>query len=581
MTWHRSTGRQHVLGVGAARPARHPARTARRAGRLGRADGDGPGLLLPNSCCCSGDGMVSQVLLHRAGRRWSRSNGWPSWSSPSATWPGACARRARNRLRRTTRSWSCCTPGCSPAACSRCGSATGRSSPRWAGRCWRWCSPRRRCAGGASARSAASGTPASWSSPACRGSPAARTGSSPSELRRRRRRGLRAAARARCVDHRARVHRRSTRGCSPCASAPRTRRWRTRRACMTCWSSAAGRPVWRSPSAPRGPAWTSSSASSAAGSIDKACGEGLMPGALRALRRLGVDPPGHDIRGITYRQGDIVAACAVPARPGTRRTAHRAARRAARAAVADRRPVLDRACAARSSQHADHVEAARRPRRATWSPPTGCTRRSARAARARARRAAGPPRWGLRRHFAIAPSRDSVEVTWAARLRGLRDAGRADDRSASPSCSSTRGGFDEQLAAFPDLAERLAAPSRSRRCAAPARCGNGCAAGRRTGAAGRRRRRLHRRAHRRRSRPGLRSRRGARRVPVRGRPDRYERAAMRHSRRSRWITSALLARAPTSSAAPRVVPLAARAPASSPSPSPSSPADPPEPDPGQ
>jgi flavin-dependent dehydrogenase len=40
----------------------------------------------------------------------------------------------------------------------------------------------------------------------------------------------------------------------------------------------------------------------AAGSaIDKACGEGLMPGALPALARLGVDPPGFVLRGVSYR----------------------------------------------------------------------------------------------------------------------------------------------------------------------------------------------------------------------------------------------------------------------------------------
>ncbi len=36
------------------------------------------------------------------------------------------------------------------------------------------------------------------------------------------------------------------------------------------------------------------------GAIDKACGEGLMPGAMAALARLGVDPEGHPITGITY-----------------------------------------------------------------------------------------------------------------------------------------------------------------------------------------------------------------------------------------------------------------------------------------
>jgi len=39
------------------------------------------------------------------------------------------------------------------------------------------------------------------------------------------------------------------------------------------------------------------------GTIDKACGEGLMPGALPILARLGVDPLGMPITGITYIQG--------------------------------------------------------------------------------------------------------------------------------------------------------------------------------------------------------------------------------------------------------------------------------------
>ena len=34
--------------------------------------------------------------------------------------------------------------------------------------------------------------------------------------------------------------------------------------------------------------------------IDKACGEGLMPGAVRDLADLGVDPPGHPLQGIGY-----------------------------------------------------------------------------------------------------------------------------------------------------------------------------------------------------------------------------------------------------------------------------------------
>ena len=37
--------------------------------------------------------------------------------------------------------------------------------------------------------------------------------------------------------------------------------------------------------------------------VDKACGEGLMPGAVAALARLGVDPQGHTLTGIRYLRG--------------------------------------------------------------------------------------------------------------------------------------------------------------------------------------------------------------------------------------------------------------------------------------
>lgn len=37
--------------------------------------------------------------------------------------------------------------------------------------------------------------------------------------------------------------------------------------------------------------------------VDKACGEGLMPGAIPALARLGVTPAGRPLRGVAYRAG--------------------------------------------------------------------------------------------------------------------------------------------------------------------------------------------------------------------------------------------------------------------------------------
>ena len=67
--------------------------------------------------------------------------------------------------------------------------------------------------------------------------------------------------------------------------------------------------------------------------IDKACGEGLMPGAVTALARLGVHPTGHVLSGITYIAGDRTADHAfsdgeglgVREPPCTRRSSTRAA----------------------------------------------------------------------------------------------------------------------------------------------------------------------------------------------------------------------------------------------------------------
>ena len=41
--------------------------------------------------------------------------------------------------------------------------------------------------------------------------------------------------------------------------------------------------------------------------VDKACGEGVMPAAVRRLAALGVTPDGHPLRGIRYLDGALQA----------------------------------------------------------------------------------------------------------------------------------------------------------------------------------------------------------------------------------------------------------------------------------
>ena len=78
------------------------------------------------------------------------------------------------------------------------------------------------------------------------------------------------------------------------------------------------------------------------GAVDKACGEGLMPGAVAALRELGVDPAGHPLHGIRYVAGEQQAEAPFRAGHGRgvrRTTLHAALRESVRMAGV---PVVER-----------------------------------------------------------------------------------------------------------------------------------------------------------------------------------------------------------------------------------------------
>lgn len=207
------------------------------------------------------------------------------------------------------------------------------------------------------------------------------------------------------------------------------------------------------------------------GDGDKACGEGLMPAALRELALLGVNPDGFDITGITYRQGAHVARSTFRAGPGrgVRRTTLHAQLRAAAAAAGveivagDGRAVV---------QHGDHVRVDGRDAR--WLVGADGLHSQVRAsiAPARPRGAfparpprifpappprvfpARPPRWGLRRHYALAPWSTTVEVTWG-------DTTEVYVTPVGPCTvgvavlTSSPGPWADQLVSFVELRERL------------------------------------------------------------------------------------------------------------------------------
>ena len=146
------------------------------------------------------------------------------------------------------------------------------------------------------------------------------------------------------------------------------------------------------------------------GVIDKACGEGLMPGAMPALARLGVVPRGFPLRGLDYRDGRRSAQhrFVVGNALGVRRTTLHAAL-LGRAHDVGVRFVAERVDAVR--QDARGVEAA--GVRADWMlaadglHSTVARRVGLHLPTPRARR-----RYGMRVHYAIEPWSELIEVHW-------------------------------------------------------------------------------------------------------------------------------------------------------------------------
>jgi len=107
----------------------------------------------------------------------------------------------------------------------------------------------------------------------------------------------------------------------------------------------------------------------------------------------------------------------------------------------------------------------------------------------------GPYRFGMRRHFRIAPWSEYVEVHWCDSAEAYVTPVAADEVGVALLWSADGGGYRELLARFPALAERLAhaEPSSEPRGSGP--FWQRASQIRRQRGAGRRRRGLHRRRH--------------------------------------------------------------------------------------
>jgi 2-polyprenyl-6-methoxyphenol hydroxylase-like FAD-dependent oxidoreductase len=199
------------------------------------------------------------------------------------------------------------------------------------------------------------------------------------------------------------------------------------------------------------------------GPLDQACGEGLMPPGVAWLARLGVTIAPEDcrpFRGVRYVDGDLVAQAGFAEGPGlgVRRTAlSRALLSRAGALGAEVRL----GCAAGAVvTRDDHVllETASGPIEARWLVGADGRHSQVRGACGFAVRAAAHPRFGIRRHFRLAPWSDFVEVHWA-------DGVEAYVTPVAPECvgiaflwsavSGAAGDYDAFMERFPALRARL------------------------------------------------------------------------------------------------------------------------------
>lgn len=188
-----------------------------------------------------------------------------------------------------------------------------------------------------------------------------------------------------------------------------------------------------------------------AGAVDKACGEGLMPGAVAALTDVGVDPAGHALTGIRYL--DPHRQVEAPFRAGAGRGVRRTTLHAAlRHAALDAGVRLEQRTASEVRQDSDGVTVdGERVRHLV----------AADGLHSPIRRALGlerPPatlrRYGLRRHFHVAPWTSYVEVHWADATEAYVTPVAADLVGVAM-LTSARRPFDDHLRLFPALRERL------------------------------------------------------------------------------------------------------------------------------
>jgi flavin-dependent dehydrogenase len=188
------------------------------------------------------------------------------------------------------------------------------------------------------------------------------------------------------------------------------------------------------------------------GPRDKACGEGLMPGAVRLLSELGCHPTGYSLQGITYLTADASASATARFHKGMGLGVRRTTLSSALEDLAGEAGVkIFNRRVTEVHQESDHVSAA--GIRARWM-------LAADGLHSPVRRLLGleeqhsVKRYGFRSHFPVAPWSETVEVYWSDDSEAYITP--TDDHNIGVAILGPAGGsFEDRIEAFPALVERL------------------------------------------------------------------------------------------------------------------------------
>ncbi|MET9670826.1 NAD(P)/FAD-dependent oxidoreductase [Streptomyces sp. NPDC006475] len=189
--------------------------------------------------------------------------------------------------------------------------------------------------------------------------------------------------------------------------------------------------------------------------VDKACGEGLMPGAVHALTALGLQVAGHTITGIRYVQGPRQVQASFRQGPGlgVRRTSLHSALH--RAVLKEGVPVLP-VRVEDVQQDSTGVSVPGTGLRAKWLVGADGLHSPVRRSVGLGVQPSGTPRYGLRRHYAVPPWSAYVEVHWGLHAEAYVTP-LGPELVGVALLTAHRAPFDSQLAHFPELAARLPA----------------------------------------------------------------------------------------------------------------------------